>query len=206
MRLTHIGFALVAALVCNATSGAAQEARRALSPAKPPANATAGAVVPSGYLIGASDVLAIVVWGDKDMSADVVVRPDGRISLPLINDFNAAGLAPEELRLKLTEAVGKIVQDPDVAVVVREIHSRNVFITGNVQKAGMYPLTTDMTVLQLISVGGGLQEYADSKNIVVERTENGRKEYLAFNYKDVLSRKRNATNITLKPGDTVVVP
>jgi polysaccharide biosynthesis/export protein len=201
MRLTHIGFALIAALACNATSGAAQEARRTTSPIKP-VNEAPAAAVPPGYVIGASDMLSIVVYGDKDMSADVVVRPDGRISLPLINDINAAGLAPEELRKKLTEAVGKIVQDPDVTVIVKEIHSRNVFITGQVQKAGMYPLTNDMTVLQLISVGGGVLEYAKSKDITIERTENGRKESIKFNYKD---RKRSP-DILLKPGDVVVVP
>jgi polysaccharide export outer membrane protein len=110
------------------------------------------------------------------------------------------------LRLKLTEAVGKIVQDPDVAVVVKEIHSRNVFITGQVGKPGMYPLNNEMTVLQLISVAGGLLEYADKKNITVDRPENGRHDFHKFNYKDVISRKRTSDNIALKPGDTVVVP
>ena len=119
-------------------------------------------------------MLSIVFWRDKDMSADVVVRPDGKISLPLLNDVQAAGLTPDQLRDQLTKAAAKFVEEPNATVVVKEIHSRKVFITGNVAKAGTYPLTGDMTVLQLIAVAGGLLEYADSKNIVVMRTEDGR--------------------------------
>jgi polysaccharide export outer membrane protein len=160
----------------------------------------------TGYVIGVQDVLSIVFWRDKDMSADVVVRPDGNISLPLLNEIPAAGLTPEQLRAKLTEAAAKFVEDPTATVVVKEIHSRNVYITGNVAKPATYPLMGDMTVLQLIAMAGGLQEYADAKNIVIIRIESGRQQYHNFNYKEVVKQKHIEQNIVLKPGDTVVVP
>jgi len=156
--------------------------------------------------VGTGDVLSIVFWRDKDMSADVVVRPDGMITLPLLNEMQAAGLTPEQLRSRLTEAASRYVEDPTASVVVKEIHSRNVYITGNVAKPATYPLAGDMTILQLIALAGGLQDYADAKHIVVIRTEDGRPQYLNFNYKEVLQQKNPAQIILLKPGDTVVVP
>ncbi len=158
------------------------------------------------YVIGPDDQLSIVFWRDKDMSADVVVRPDGKITLPLLNEIQAAGYTPEQLRLHLVEAASKYVEEPNASVVVKEIHSRNVFITGNVVKPGTYVLSANMTVLQLIAIAGGLQEYADDKKIVVMRTENGKQQQFKFNYKDVVKQKRPQQNIVLRPGDTVVVP
>jgi polysaccharide biosynthesis/export protein len=169
--------------------------------------ASAGATLPAGYLIGPDDVLSIVFWRDKDMSAEVVVRPDGRISLPILNEVQAAGYTPEQLRTELEQAAAKFINgDPNVSVVVKTINSRKVYITGNVIKGGEFPLNGQMTVLQLIAVAGGLQEYADSKNIVVTRKENGKDVYFKFNYKDVVRQKNVEQNIPLKPGDTVVVP
>lgn len=168
--------------------------------------APAGVALPPGYVIGAEDVLTIVFWRDKDLSGDVQVRPDGKISVPLLNDIQAAGLTPDQLRTKLSEAAAKFVQEPTPTVVVKEIHSRHVFITGNVAKPGAIPLNSEMTVLQLIAASGGLLEYADSKNIVIIRTENGRQKHMKFNYKDVIKQKKPEQNILLKPGDTVVVP
>ena len=118
-------------------------------------------------MIGPEDVLSIVFWRDKDMSADVVVRPDGKISLPLLNDVQAAGLTPGSARApSIEKAAAKYVADPNATVIVKEINSRKVSSPGNVVKAGTYPLNGDMTVLQLIALAGGLQEYADAKNIV----------------------------------------
>ncbi len=199
------------AVLATATHALAQQpAHGATSAASsvPPANRTVptGATLPAGYVIGTSDVLSIVFWRDKDMSADVTVRPDGKISLPLLNEIPAAGYTPEELREKLIEAAGKLVQDPNATVVVKEVHSRNVFITGNVAKPASYPLPGEMTVLQLIAAAGGLLEYADGKNIVVIRNESGHPQYFKFNYKDVVNQRRTSQNIALKPGDTVVVP
>jgi polysaccharide export outer membrane protein len=187
----------------------AQQREAALSPATSAGGGTA-AQAPDlsapDYVIGPADVLSIVFWRDKDMSGDVMVRPDGKISLPVLNEVQAAGYTPEQLRAKLMEAAGKFLEEPNATVVVKEIRSRNVFITGNVAKPATYPLNGEMTVLQLIAVAGGLQEYADSKNIVVIRTEGGRQQYHKFNYKDVVTQKRVGQNIVLKPGDTVVVP
>jgi polysaccharide export outer membrane protein len=140
------------------------------------------------------------------MSAEVVVRPDGKISLPLLNDVQAAGLTPDQLRDQLTKAASKFVEEPNATVVVKEIRSRKVFITGNVTKPGNYPLNGEMTVLQLIAVAGGLQEYADSSSIVVMRTEGGQQKSFKFNYKDVIKQRHVEQNIQLKAGDTVVVP
>jgi polysaccharide export outer membrane protein len=140
------------------------------------------------------------------MSADVTVRPDGKITLPLLNEVTAGGYTPEELRVRLVEAAKAYLEDPNATVVVKEVRSRNVFITGNVAKPASYPLTGEMSALQLIALAGGLLEYADASSIVIIRNEGGRTEYLKFNYKEVVKRKNVKQNVTLKPGDTVVVP
>jgi polysaccharide export outer membrane protein len=201
---------LAAVLIAASVAGAAaqQPASVPVSTASTAARSgTAGVpVLPAGYVIGANDLLSIVFWRDKDMSADVVVRPDGKVSLPLLNDVVAAGLTPEQLRVQLVQAAGKYVTDPVPSVVVKEIRSRNVFITGRVAKPGAYSLTDQMTVLQLIAVAGGLQEYADSKSITVMRNDNGRQRSFKVNYKDVIRQLRVEQNIPLLPGDTVIVP
>jgi len=208
-------------LVLVATAAGAQtpapQTPAAQAPAvQPPAAAAAAAAaaaprptdpaVPPGYVIGTDDVLSIVYWKDKDMSADAQVRPDGRIALPLINEVHAAGLTPDQLREKLTEESKKYMEDANITVVVRQINSRKAFITGEVNKPGPYPLTAATTVMQLISMAGGLREYANGKKIIIMRTENGRSISLPFNYREVTSGKRLEQNVELKPGDTVVVP
>ena len=174
-------------------------------PAPAPA-APAGVPLPADYVIGPDDVLSILFWKEKEISGDVVVRPDGKISLPLLNEVAAAGLTPEQLREKLGREAVRYLTDPNVTVVVKQINSRKVFITGQVAKPGPYPLTGPTTVLQLIAIAGGLHEFADSKKIVVMRTEQGRPVSYRFNYKEVLERKNLKQNIELKPGDTIVVP
>ncbi len=164
------------------------------------------AAVPADYVIGPEDVLSIVYWRDKDMSSEVAVRPDGRISLPLLNEVQAAGLTPTQLRDRLSESSKQFFEDPNITVVVRQMNSKKVFITGEVNKPGPYPLMGPTSVLQLISIAGGLHEYADSKKIVIVRNENGKTETFPFNYKDVAARKNLRQNIELKPGDTVIVP
>jgi polysaccharide export outer membrane protein len=205
--------AVVVLSVAMSLSLRAQEAQQA-APTPPPATAAAvtngtppaSVVLPAGYVIGPDDILSIVFWRDKEMSGEVVVRPDGKISLPLLNDVQAAGYSPEQLRDELMKAASRFVADPNATVVVKAINSRKVFITGNVSKQGPYPLTSDMNVLQLIAVSGGLAEYADSKNIRIIRNEGGKTHYFKFNYKDVLQGKNPQQNILLKPGDTVIVP
>lgn len=170
-----------------------------------PASSSVDAL-PADYLIGPDDVLSIVFWREKDISADVVVRPDGRISLPLLNDVQAAGLTPEQLRVVLDKAAEKYLEDPRATVVVKQINSRRVFITGQVAKQGPYPLMSGMTVMQLITVAGGLLDFADEDNISVVRKENGRNVSYRFNYSEVKRRRNLTQNIELKPGDTVIVP
>lgn len=209
MRIRTIELIAILCAACGVVSVGAQQAARTNAAAAPVGSNAAPAVaptIPAGYVIGPSDVLSILFWRDKDMSVDVTVRPDGKISLPLLNEMTASGYTPEQLRTKILEAAGKYLEDPNATVFVKEIHSRNVFITGNVSKPATYALNADMTVLQLIAVAGGLLEYADSKNIVVIRNENGHQQYHKFNYNDVVRQKRVAENIPLKPGDTVVVP
>ena len=166
----------------------------------------AGLPTPGDYVIGPDDVLTVVFWREKEMSSDVAVRPDGKISLPLLNDVQAAGLTPEQLRLQLTEAAAKFIEEPTVTVVVRQINSRKVFVVGNVPKPGPYSISGPTTVLQLISMAGGLQEFADEKNILIMRTENGQPQSYRFNYQDVVKRKNLKQNIELRPGDTIIVP
>lgn len=160
---------------------------------------------PAGFVIGPDDVLAVLFWREKDLSAEVVVRPDGMISLPLLNDVRAAGLAPEELRQQLMDAASRYVNDPSVTVFVKTINSRKVFISGMVAKPGTYSLTAPMTVVQLLATAGGLLEFADRKKITILRTENGSSKSFKFNYDEVAEGKNLAQNIELKPGDTVFV-
>jgi polysaccharide export outer membrane protein len=172
-----------------------------------PAQATPPQVeLPAGYTIGPDDVLNVMFWRDKEMSSDVVVRPDGRITLPLVNDIVAVGLTPEQLRDRIKEEASRYVEDPSVTVIVRQINSRRVFITGMVGKPGAYPMTRTITVLQLISIAGGLHEYADAKNIMIMRKEEGQQVALKFNYNDVRKGENLKQNIELRSGDTVVVP
>lgn len=162
---------------------------------------------PPGYVIGPEDVLQVLYWREKDMSAEVTVRPDGMITLPLLNDVQAAGLTPEQLRDKINELSKKFLQeDPTVTVVIKAINSRKVFITGSVTKPGPYALTSPTTVLQLIAMAGGLTEFADQGKIGVMRQENGKLVRYPFNYKNVAKGKNLDQNIELKPGDTVIVP
>jgi polysaccharide export outer membrane protein len=201
---------ILAASLTASSAAAAQQPAGSQPPGSQPQAATSapptGVSLPVGYVIGPEDVLTIVFWRDKDLSADVVVRPDGKISLPLLNDVVAAGYTPEELRVQLVKGAAKFLEDPNATVVVKEIHSRKVFVTGQVGKSGSYPLIGEMNVLQMIAHVGGLLEYADSKNIVVLRAENGQERRFKFNYKDVVKGKNLQQNILLKPGDTVVVP
>ena len=167
----------------------------------------AAAVIPvPEYVIGPNDTLSVLFWHDKDMSTDVLVRPDGNITLPLLNDIQAAGLTPEQLRERILAEARRYIEDPSPTVVVKEINSRKVFITGLVEKPGTYPISGPTTVLQLIAIAGGLKEFAEGKNILVMRTEKGRQVAYGFDYRELLKGKNFRQNIELKPGDTVVVP
>lgn len=176
-------------------------------PAGSPPAAGDAADLTDRYIIGPGDVLSVRFWRQDDVSADVVVRPDGRITLLLLDDIQAAGLTPEQLRDRIAEAAGQFFEDPDVTVIVREINSRNVYITGMVAKPGPYPLRGPLTVLQLISMAGGLLEYAKKDRIVIISHQEGQQTRTRFNYETVTENNGSLyTNVELKPGDTVVVP
>jgi polysaccharide export outer membrane protein len=214
----HVSTWLLAGLLMAATGEAQVAPPGGQAPARPqspttstPArtaepSAATGLPVPTDYVIGPDDVLGIVFWRDAEMTGDVTVRPDGNITLPLIRDIKAAGLRPDELREQIQKAAAKFIADPNVTVTVRQINSRNVFITGNVARPGNYPVSGQLRVLQLIALAGGLTEFADSKNISIARVEQGNTISYKFNYNDALRGKNLERNIVLKPGDTVLVP
>jgi polysaccharide export outer membrane protein len=163
-------------------------------------------VVPSDYVIGADDVLSVIYWREKDMSAEVTVRPDGKVALPLVNDLQAAGLTPDAFRDRVMIAARRFVEDPNPTVMVKTINSRRVYITGQVEKPGTYALNNAMSVLQLVALAGGLKEFARGSDISIIRAHGSEQEVFRFNYQDALKRKNLSLNIALKPGDTVLVP
>lgn len=159
-----------------------------------------------GFTIGPQDVLGVLVWREPEMTADVTVRADGMITLPLIRDIRAAGLTPDQLADRIQTSLREFITDASVTVAVRQMNSRRVFITGEVAKPGVYPLASVMTVMQLIAIAGGLNEFAEANSISILRVEDGKTRTFAFAYKDVAKGKKPQQNIVLKPGDTVVVP
>lgn len=161
--------------------------------------------VPSDYVIGPDDTLHIFVWKEPDLTETLPVRPDGKISLPLLNDITAAGLTPLQLRDEITEKLKKYVSDPRVTVVVTGTGSQRIFATGEVLHTGPMTLLPHMTMLQALAQAGFTQ-FANEKAIYLLRHENGRQVKIPFNYKEVVKGNHPEQNIELKPGDTIVVP
>jgi polysaccharide biosynthesis/export protein len=207
-QVLFVSFALTA---CSSRAALLESRLKAAAPAdvstKAGLSATAAAIPAPEYVIGIEDHLSILFFDHRDMSTDVVVRPDGKISLPLLNDLQADGLTPEQLREKIIVGAKRFIQEPNPTVVVRQINSRRVFITGAIQKPGLYPLMARTTVLQLIATAGGLKEEAEARKVTIMRVEAGRSVSLPFNYIQVVDeRKHPEQDIELKPGDIVVVP
>ena len=163
-------------------------------------------VKPSEYKVGESDVIRVNVWKESEVSQTVVVRTDGNISMPLINEVKVSGMTPLQIQDLIADKLKAFLTNPQVTVTVMEIHSKRAFITGEVPRPGAYSLNTETTVLQLIAQAGGLTPFAKRGDIVVLRFDNGKQQRLKFKYKDVVSGKNTQQNITLQPGDTVVVP
>jgi len=157
------------------------------------------------YVIGPDDTLAVNVWKEPDLTATLPVRADGMISLPLLNDVQASGLTPMQLASSITEKLKKFVADPRVTVTVTQMNSQRVYVTGEVSHSGPMPLTPDMTVLQALS-SAGFSQFANTKGIYVLRNENGAQKKYPVNYKKLIKGEDSASNILLKPGDTIVVP
>ena len=167
--------------------------------------ATAAAADPK-YVIGPDDILNINGGKEGDVPALVPVRPDGKISIPLLNDIQAAGLTPIQLSSSIAEQLQKYLNQPHVTVIVTTINSRHVYVLGEVSRSGAYSLLPDMTVLQILSMAGNFTQFADTKNIYVLRNKEGKEEKHPFNYRAVVRGQAPDQNIVLEPGDTVVVP
>jgi polysaccharide export outer membrane protein len=161
--------------------------------------------LPAGeYIVGEGDLLRINVWKEPEMSQNVAVRPDGNVSLPLVNEVHLSGLSISQAQNAVTEKLKTVLTNPQVTVSVVEVRSKMVYITGEVGKPGGYSVVAPLNVLQLIARAGGLTEFAHRKDIYVLR--NSQTSRLHFNYKEVIKGKNPAQNISLQPGDTVVVP
>lgn len=185
--------------------GRAQETPR---PANAPASATASVprrIEPEPFRIGPEDILDVQVWKNTDLSRVVPVRPDGMISLPLVNDIQAAGLTPVELRQQITQRLSEFIPSPEVSVIVREVHSVKVAVLGNVKMPGHYEVNSPSTVLELIARAQGLTEFADRGRIVVLRQNGTSTARIPFNYRKV-SQDSDQDNFYVRPGDIIVVP
>ena len=172
---------------------------------KPPLEGLAVVQDPN-YIIGPQDVIDISVWKEPDLSRLVPVRPDGKISLPLLNDVQAAGLTPTQLGAQITANLTTYVTNPQVTVIVSQINSQRIYILGEVARPGAYTLIPDMNILQALSNAGGLTAFANSKKVYILRQGNAKGQKIPFNYKNVISGKDTGENIALKAGDTIVVP
>ncbi len=162
---------------------------------------------PDDYVIGSGDTLQITVWNHVDVSVPVaVVRPDGKITVPLVKDIEVSGLTPVQAEQRITEGFTKFYEDPNVTVVVATINSKKVYVTGAAKKEGPIPYMAGMTVLQALSEAGGLTDYAKRKRIYILRPDNGQTYRLDFNYDNVVKGENMEQNIMLLPGDTVVIP
>jgi polysaccharide biosynthesis/export protein len=173
--------------------------------ASAPETHSAAPTVPVDYVIGADDTLHISVWKEPDMSVTLPVRPDGKISIPLLDDVQAAGMTPMQLATSIKLKLKKYIEDPRVTVVVTAMNSQRVYVTGEVTHSGPIPLLPGMTVLQALS-SAGFTQFANLKAIYLLRTENGQETKIPFKYKDAIRGKSTQTDLALKPGDTIVVP
>ena len=175
-----------------------------------PKSAPASSSIPANdasYKIGPQDVLRIDVWKEPEIArSGLPVRPDGKISLPLLNDVQAAGLSPQELSNVIAEGLKKFMNSPQVTVTVLDINSRRIYVMGEVSRPGAFPLLPNMTVLQALGSAGAFTQFAHTKGIYVLRAEGSKQQKFPFNYKDVIKGNHPEQNIELRAGDTIVVP
>ncbi len=159
------------------------------------------------YLIGSGDTVQVSVWKEPEVSVpSAIVRPDGRITVPLIKEVEVAGLTQRQAEDLISAGLGKFITDPNVTVVIATIASKKVYVVGAVRKEGTLPYTYGMTVMQALSEAGGLNDYAKRKKIYILRTESGKEYRLDFNYDEVVKGERMEQNIVLQPNDTLVIP
>src|SRR5271165_4751165 len=184
--------------VSGASQGQKTEPQMANGSSTPPAATIAE------YVIGPQDVVQIDVWKEPEITRTIPVRPDGKVSLPLVNDVQAAGLTAMQLAGVIREGLTKYLTSPQVTVTVTMINSRRVYLTGEVARTGALPLLPNMTVLQALSSAGGFTPFARMRDIYILRTENGMQVKYPFHYKDVVKGKRPEENIILQPNDVIV--
>jgi polysaccharide biosynthesis/export protein len=188
-------------------SGAQTLVSTANPPVVPPTVETPNKPHDDSFIIGNDDVLSISVWKEPDLSRSIPVRSDGRISLPLLGDVQAAGLTPLKLEEDIANKLQPYIASPEVAVMVQQINSQKFNILGKVVKPGSYPLTNSATVLDAIALAGGCRDFAKQGSIyILRQNPNGGESRLPFNYKDVIKGKNTTQNVRLQPHDTIVVP
>lgn len=174
-----------------------------VSPEEEALRRSVGAPVdPNSYVIGAEDILQVRVWREPDLSGPVAVRPDGKISIPLIGDLQAGGNTPLKLAEMIKEGLVKYVTEPEVMVSVLSVNSKKYFVIGEVNRPGQYPLVVPTTISQALTIAGGFRDYADTKNILIMR---GPKRY-KFNYRDWVRGRNLTQNLLLEGGDQIIVP
>jgi polysaccharide export outer membrane protein len=161
---------------------------------------------PNDYIIGEQDDLTITVWKEKELSGEVVVRPDGKITVPLVGEVKVVGMTPTKLENLLEQKLQPYIAVPQVTVAVTQINSRKVYLIGQVVREGSYQINSSTTVLQLIAQAGGLRDFAKRKNIYILRQQGSEQSRYSFNYEAVVRGKNQDQNILLQPGDTIVVP
>ena len=161
--------------------------------------------VSENYIIGPDDSVQVTVWKETNLSGSLLVRPDGKISLPLVSDIPAAGLTPMQLAADITERLKKFITDPVVEVTVLAVNSKHVFLMGEVMRVGPMAIVPGMSVLQAIATAGGLTPYANKKHIYILRGEPGKQQKISFDYTKAL-KKGDMQGVSLVPGDTIVVP
>ena len=182
--------------------GAPKTKEEAADAVRPASDLPAAPVDPKSYVIGPEDIIEVRVWREPEVSAIVQVRPDGKITLPLINDIDAAGSTPEKLKGRLVEALSQYYNKPEVFVVIRAVQSKKFHIVGEVNRTGTFPLVVPITVLEALTNAGGFREFANRKKITILRSGK----ILKFNYNDVIQGKKMEQNLLIEPGDYIVVP
>jgi polysaccharide export outer membrane protein len=171
--------------------------------AEPPAEAAGRGA--DEFLIGVEDSLRVVVWGEAELSVTVAVRPDGRITVPLVNDLEVVGLTPMEVRDLIAERLGKFIRDPNVTVIVDEINSFRVYFLGEVNTQGALNFAKPPSLLQAIAAAGGLTEFSKSE-IVLVRVQGDAEQRFTVNYKHLIAGDPRQPNLYLQPGDTLIFP
>lgn len=201
---------LAAASMCLAAQQTGQKAAEPQEPAKTQAPASPAAesaktgvvTVDPKYTLGPEDVIVVKVWRENDLSGPLSVRPDGKITMPLINEVQAAGLTPDQLAKRISDQLSKYINDPQVMVQVQAVRSQRYYITGEVNRPGAYPLAVPTTVFEAITMAGGFRDFANKKKITIMRGS----QRIKFNYNEVVKGKNTQQNILLENGDQVIVP